>query len=135
MARPKIHEAIPETVREQLIALGILQRRLREIVVAVERRENRIIEELTGVKVDSGLLTDLIQEHNANAAKLAAKADKIRRGGKRSSLSSNGEILERIKELRATTNLGLKEAVDKAEEEVAAKAKACAVLAAKAVRP
>lgn len=71
MATKKIHQ-IPETVREDLIALAILQRGLRKTVVAVERRGNRIIEKLTGVKIDNEFLAGLLEQHNLKAAKLRA---------------------------------------------------------------
>lgn len=72
MARPKIHEQIPIDIQEDLIAVGLLRRRAHELLEAVERRQDRIISQLLGVKIDTGLLADLVRLHNERAAKIRA---------------------------------------------------------------
>jgi hypothetical protein len=82
MADTKIN-GIPPEVQDELISIGILQRyregRLKQVQVlnfreqdiarAVEMHQRRAIEMLLGVKIDAGLLADLLKEHNERAAR------------------------------------------------------------------
>ena len=73
-ASPKIHRVhhrIPVEVRQDLLALGLLRRQLRELVNSIEYREDRIAERLLGVRSNT-LLSDLLQEHNERAARIRA---------------------------------------------------------------
>lgn len=70
-AKSKI-QAIPVDIQEDLIAAGLLRRRAHELLAASERRQDEIIAQLLGLRVDTALLADLYREHNEKAAKLAA---------------------------------------------------------------
>ena len=71
-ARLRVHEAIPEDIKEDLLAVGLLRRRLHELLTAVERRQDKLLGQLLGVKVDTGLLADLLKAHNERAARIRA---------------------------------------------------------------
>ena len=73
-AKSKI-QSIPVDIQEDLLAVGLLRRRLHELLSAVERRQDRIIGQLLGMRVDNALLSDLFRLHNERAARIrAAKA-------------------------------------------------------------
>lgn len=63
--------AIPEDVKFDVICLAILEGQRERIQSAIERQHGRIVEKLTGVKVDAGVLDSLVREHNTRAKKLA----------------------------------------------------------------
>jgi len=73
---------IPPQVQDELISIGILQRwregrlkqleflhfREQDIARAVEMHQQRVIELLLGVKIDAGLLADMLKARNERAA-------------------------------------------------------------------
>lgn len=74
MATKKIHqhEEIPEDIQFDLLAAGLLRRRMHELLDAVERRQDRIISQLLGVQVTPALLADLFRLHNERCARKRA---------------------------------------------------------------
>jgi hypothetical protein len=66
----QIRQTIPVALQEELLAVGMLQRwRPSATGTAIETRQNGIIEQLLGVKLDGGFLTGLAAAHNRRAAR------------------------------------------------------------------
>lgn len=69
----KASSRIPQDVQQDMIAVALLTARLHEIQSAIEHRQSRIVEKLTGVNIDAGVLGELVAAHNRRA-KLAQRA-------------------------------------------------------------
>lgn len=71
MAKPTV-QAIPQTIKEDLIALAILLPRLRQMHEAAKAYRQKIEAEMPGASrlaSDAALVRSLINEHNAQVAK------------------------------------------------------------------
>jgi len=75
MASPSLkpQSVIPQEVQGEIIALALLTSDLHQTLTAIEKRQNSIIEKLTGAKVDASFLADLLDEHNRRVAKSARR--------------------------------------------------------------
>ena len=66
--RDKALRSLSAEAQDELLALGILERRLQETQDAVQRRQ-RVIELLVGTELSAGFFADLLRLHNERAAK------------------------------------------------------------------
>lgn len=62
--------AIPQEVRDELLALGILRIESYKRMAAIEAAQDSIIEKLTGAKMNDALIADLLAAHNRRAARM-----------------------------------------------------------------
>lgn len=67
----KAPAVIPQEVQEDIIGIAILDRQLKQIRDSISFRQQRIITKLTG---NTGLVADLVAEHNRRAAKMQRSA-------------------------------------------------------------
>jgi hypothetical protein len=61
--------AIPQEVRDELLALGILRIESYKRMAAIEAAQDSIIEKLTGAKMNDALIADLLAAHNRRAVR------------------------------------------------------------------
>jgi hypothetical protein len=69
--RDKALRSLSAEAQDELLALGILERRIQETQDALQRRQERVIELLVGTELSAGFFADLLRLHNERAAKAA----------------------------------------------------------------